>query len=54
MELETTGWPELPHVGTKITYHEGCIHYGVCKIVRADHVPNAAGKPGGKVYIEDE
>jgi hypothetical protein len=57
MDLDATGWPELPPVGAKIEFHGGDIvlqSLGVCTIVRADHVRNAAGKPGGRVTIQTD
>src|SRR5262249_21747244 len=57
MDLDATGWPRLPTVGSRIEFHGGDIvlqALGVCTIVRADHVRNAAGKPGGRVTIRTE
>jgi hypothetical protein len=55
MDLESNGWPELPHVGSVIEFRGGevwlrCL--GKCVIVRADHVTNAVGKPGGRVMLQ--
>lgn len=54
MDLESTGWPELPTVGSRVEFQGGeivlqCV--GVCTVVRADHVRNATGKPGGRVTL---
>ncbi|MDR1963411.1 MAG: hypothetical protein LBQ50_06505 [Planctomycetaceae bacterium] len=54
MDLDVTGWPELPRVGLKIKFYGGDILYqcsGVCTIVRSEHTRNAAGKPGGRVWL---
>ena len=54
MELDVTGWPQLPPVGLKIKFCSGDVVNqcaGVCTIVRADHVTNASGKPGGRVVL---
>jgi hypothetical protein len=57
MDLDATGWPQLPTVGSRIEFHGGDIvlqTLGVCTIVRTDHVCNAAGKPGGRVTIQTD
>ncbi len=55
MELDPAGWPQLPTVGSRIQFHGGDITLtvlGVCTVVRADHVRNAAGNPGGRVTLQ--
>jgi hypothetical protein len=55
MELDPAGWPQLPIVGSQIQFCDGGISLtvlGVCTVVRADHVRNAAGKPGGRVTLQ--
>lgn len=54
MDLDSTGWPELPTAGSRIRFINGEITLtilGECTVVRADHVRNAAGKPGGRVIL---
>lgn len=54
MDLEATGWPQLPAVGSEIEFTGGGVSLqvaGVCTVVRADHVRNAAGKPGGRITL---
>ncbi|MBL8824438.1 MAG: hypothetical protein JNJ77_17760 [Planctomycetia bacterium] len=57
MDLDSTGWPELPRVGSLIKFHGGgvllqCL--GKCEVIRADHVTNAVGKPGGRITLQME
>ena len=55
MDLDATGWPELPTVGSKVEFFGGGIllqALGECTVVRADHVCNATGKPGGRVTLQ--
>jgi hypothetical protein len=57
MNLDATGWPQLPTVGSKIEFRGGDILLqvlGVCTIIRADHACNATGKPGGQVTIQTD
>ncbi|MHB8861742.1 MAG: hypothetical protein ACYC6N_05005 [Pirellulaceae bacterium] len=53
MDLDSTGWPQLPTVGSKIEFRSGGLS-GVCTIVRADHVCNAVGKPGARLWLQTE
>lgn len=55
MDRDATGWPQLPTVGSRIEFHGGGVMLqalGVCTVVRADHVSNAAGRPGGRVTLQ--
>jgi hypothetical protein len=55
MELETTGWPQLPTVGARIRFVGGTVvdqSMGECIIVRADHITNAVGKPAGRIWLQ--
>lgn len=57
MDLDATGWPQLPRLGSRIEFHGGAVHLqilGICTIVRADHVRNATGKPGGRITIQTD
>lgn len=57
MDLDNTGWPQLPRVGSKIEFRGGDITLqvvGACTILRADHIPNAARRPGGRVTLKTE
>ena len=55
MNLDATNWPELPHVGSKVKFCGGGVvlaALGICTIIRADHVRNATGKPGGRIVLQ--
>jgi hypothetical protein len=57
MELDSNGWPQLPSVGSKVKFGSGDIVLqvcGTCIVVRADHVRNAAGRPGGRVTLKTD
>ena len=57
MDLESKGWPELPTVGSRIEFRGGDIVLqvlGACTVVRADHVRNAVGRPGGRVILQTD
>ena len=57
MDLDATGWPQLPTVGSRIEFRGGGIELqviGACTIVRTDHVCNAVGKPGGRVTVKTD
>ena len=54
MDLDGSGWPQLPTVGSRVELRGGGVGLqvaGVCTVVRADHVRNAAGKPGGRITL---
>jgi hypothetical protein len=56
MELDAIGWPELPHVGSKIEFRGGGVvpsTSGVCTVVRANRACNAAGRPASRVTLKD-
>jgi hypothetical protein len=57
MDLDNTGWPQLPTVGSKIKFRGGGVMLqvlGTCTVVRADHVRSDTGKPGGRVIVQTE
>ena len=57
MDLDATGWPQLPTVGSRIEFHGGGVMLqilGTCTVVRANHVRNATGRPGGRVTLQTD
>ncbi len=57
MDLDRTGWPQLPTVGSRIKFSGGgvMLHMlGICTVVRADHVRDDSGKPTGRVTVRTE
>ena len=57
LDLDKTGWPQLPTVGSRIRFVGGSVILsiiGECVIVRAEHARNAAGRPGGNVTVRTD